>query len=269
MNRRLHALFASVVLLAGCDATVTSVGAYDRGVQAQDTGVDARVPVRVTAHMDAGLPLDAARPPDAAFHGSSAGFYVEAEDGVLTAGIERASDAAASGGEYVVTAAGLQSSDVPGAARATYRVQLDAAGTYVVWTRVHSPDVARNAFWYRMDDGTWFVSRLSTGEDWYWGPLHESVDYNHPVQFELAAGEHVLSVANFIDGVGLDRLYFTTGTERPSGDDTSCRPPDSVKLGGVCVQSCGSQGGTTCGDQVCAGRTPIPAYDCAVCCIAP
>ncbi|HEX3597555.1 MAG TPA: hypothetical protein VHU80_20745 [Polyangiaceae bacterium] len=248
--------FAPVVLLAACHAPVTSVGSYDAGVRVADG--------RHVTHPEAAAPVDAAAPSDA-----NGGSYMEAEDGALTTGFTRKTDPLASGGVYIVTEAGAASNDVPGSARAVYSLPVDTTATYAVWGRIHSPDVARNAFWFRMDGGAWVVWRLSTGEDWYWGSLHDGVDYGDPISFDLNAGTHQLEFANFIDGVSLDRLYFTTGMERPLGDDTPCRPPDSVRLGGVCVASCGSQGGTTCGDQVCTGRTPIPAYDCGVCCKAP
>ncbi len=256
MSRTLVALS---VLAAGCRAPVTSVGEYD--VPLVDAGKGMSTLADARAAPDAATPVPIS-------DGSVAPFYVEAESGALSGGFAVGTDAAASGGAYVYTAAGAPSSDAPGTARAVYRVHL-AAGTYLVWGRLHSPDVARNAFWFHMDGGPWTVWRLSTGEDWYWGALHDGVAYTTPIEFRLVAGDHELEFANFIDGVSLDRLYFTTGSERPVGDDTPCRPPDSVRLGGVCVPSCGSQGGTTCGDVVCSGRTPIPAYDCGVCCVAP
>ena len=111
--------------------------------------------------------------------------------------------------------------------------------------------------------------RLSTGEDWYWGAFHNDKMYSTPLEFELAAGEHVIEVAGYEEAVGLDRLFVTSGTDVPVGNDTPCHPPDSIGLGGVCVPSCGSQGGTTCGNDACAGRPPISSYDCVVCCVGP
>jgi hypothetical protein len=258
--------FACVAIVAGCRANVTSVGEFHPGVQSVESGVPRGVP----ASTDAGSKEDArSTGPGPQADAARGGFYLEAEDGALTAGFVKGNDPAASAGMYVSTAAGTPSSDVPGAARAVYRFGIVEPGAYVVWGRIHSPDVARNALWVRVDSGRWYLWRLSTGEDWYWGSFHDNVAYNDALKFELLAGDHEVEVANFVDGVGLDRLYVTMGSERPLGDDTPCHPPDSIRLGGTCVSSCGSQGGTTCGADVCGGRTPIPAYDCAVCCIGP
>ena len=258
------ASLAVVAVVAGCRADVTSVGEFHPGVESVESGA----PRSAGASLDAGLREDArSTGPTPQTDAAHAGFYLEAEDGALSAGFVKGTDPAASARMYISTAAGSPSSDAPGAARAVYRFGVPESGTYVVWGRIHSPDVARNALWVRVDAGRWYVWRLSTGEDWYWGSFHENIAYNDALKFELAAGDHAVEVANFVDGVGLDRLYVTTGSERPFGDDTPCHPPDSIRLGGACVSSCGSQGGTTCGADVCSGRTPIPAYDCGVCCV--
>ena len=55
----------------------------------------------------------------------------------------------------------------------------------------------------------------------------------------------------------------------PPGNDTPCTPPHSIQLAGVCQPSCGSEHGTTCGVPQCKGQTPLPAYDCDICCVAP
>ena len=195
------------------------------------------------------------------------GFYLEAESGELTNGYTVASDAAASAGAYILPPEGTTSREGPGAARAFYQVTLSESGVYVFWGRLHSPDVSHNAVWFRIDEASWYVWRLSTGEDWYWGTFHDDLAYGTSLRFELGAGTHTLQIANYDDRVGLDRFYVTTGNETPPGNDTPCNPPHSIRLGGECIPSCGSRGGNACGVQNCAGLTPIVAYDCDVCCV--
>jgi hypothetical protein len=234
---------ALVAVLGGCRASVTSVGEYRAAGAAHD------------ARADAAPAYDAAVP----------GFYLEAESGALT-GFAVEPDALASGGAYVTGPRGVESLDVPGAARAVYTFAVPGSATFTVWGRIHSPDVLHNALWVRVDTGSWYVWRLSTGEDWYWGSLHDNTNYGIPLRFELAAGDHELDVANYEDAVGLDRLYITAGRDLPVGNDTPCHPPDSVRIAGTCIPSCGSHGDTTCGADICAGKVALPAYDCDVCC---
>jgi hypothetical protein len=230
----------------GCDAPVTSVGEYR----------ERTAPPAPDASTDATTPMDA----------GPHGVFVEAEDGVLT-GFTRVDDPSRSGGVSVLAPAGENSPNQPGSARALYHVDLPASGTYVVWGRIHSPDASHNTVWIQLDGGSWYVWRLSTGEDWFWGTFHDNTNYGTPLHFSLEAGPHDLAVASAADEVGLDAFYFTRGSEVPAGNDTPCRPPNSIRVQGVCVPSCGSQGGNQCGLQACEGHTILPAYDCDVCCI--
>jgi hypothetical protein len=236
---------ALATVLGGCRASITSVGEYHAAGGARDAAAD------VAPEPDAAPPA----------------FYLEAESGELT-GFTVERDGATSGGAYITGPLGVESLDVPGAARAVYRFDVPESAMFTIWGRIHSPDTEHNALWVRVDDGSWYVWRLSTGEDWYWGSFHDNMNYGIPLRFDLVAGGHELDVANYADIVGLDRLYFTGGGDTPPGNDTPCHPPDSVRLAGACVPSCGSHGNTTCGADVCAGRVALAAYDCDVCCAA-
>jgi hypothetical protein len=226
------ALLVSFVVAAGCDATVVSVGSWT---------------------------------PD----GSLIGTFVEAESGVLSTGFVVLDDPAASGGHYIETQAGASSEDSPGSSRATYELTVGATGTYFIWGRIRSPSVDVNRVWIQVDGGTWFKWRITVGDIWYWDRFHDNVDYGTPLTFALSAGTHTLTLANCVDGVDLDRFYYTMGQETPPGNSTLCDPPNSIEVGGKCFLSCGSQGGNACGTTDCSGRTPLPAYDCDVCCVGP
>lgn len=202
---------------------------------------------------------------------SDTGHYLEAESGVLSGGFDTVEDATASGERYLTVPPGLRSEDEPGDARATYALPVRTAGTYRIYGRIRSPDASHNRVWIRVDDGEWFKWRISVGDIWYWDPLHDNVNYSVPLEFPLDVGDHQLTLANCADDLQLDRLYYTgVPDDEPPGNDTICRPPHSIEVGGTCLPSCGTQGGNQCG-TVCADHEPFFAYDCGpVCChIAP
>lgn len=212
---------------------------------------------------------DASTPPDAASDaGPDAmifdGPYIEAEDGVI-AGLTIEDQPEASGGRALL-APDILSDAMPGDARATYAFQLAEGGDYKLWGRVYAPDVDTNRFWLKLDDGAWFLWRISTGEVWYWDDVHEDTDYGTALTFTLSAGVHTFALANAGPSARIDRFYFTKDGDVPPGNDTPCRPPHTVELGGVCVPSCGLLMGTACGPVDCMGREPLPAYDCDICC---
>lgn len=227
---------ATMGALVACEAPVTSVGAY--------------------------VPDAQARP--------ATGTYLEAEDGMLSGGFTIGSSTAASGGGYIEGPAGASSTDTPGVARALYTVTVTVPDTYLIWGRIHSPDTAHNAMWIQVDGGAWHLWRISTGDVFYWDPVHDDTNYNQPIAFAFDAGAHQVALASAAENVQLDRLYLTADGDVPPGnDDAPCHPPDSIQLSGACVPSCGSQGGTTCGEDVCKGLPAIPVYDCIVCCAVP
>ncbi|WP_437968471.1 hypothetical protein WMF04_03895 [Sorangium sp. So ce260] len=230
MKRWSAACTAALGCLAGsgCDAEITSVGAWAPVVS-----------------------------------GSS---YVEAELGELAEGFTVGEDSRASGGHFIVPPGGMSSGEAPGLARARYRFEAPRGAEYVIWGRIHAPDAINNRFWFQVDGGPWYLWRISVGEIWFWDDLHDDTRYGEPLRFSLAAGTHELVIANAVDGVGLDRLYFTPDGDEPPGNDTPCDPPHSIEVGGECLPSCGALQGTECGPVACAGREALDAYDCSVCC---
>ncbi len=200
---------------------------------------------------------------------TDSGHYLEAESGALSGGFEIGADSAASDGHYLSPPFGLTSDKDAGTARAVYDFEVRTPGTYRIWGRIRSPTAENNRFWVKVDDIDFFPWRISVGDIWYWDAIHINTNYGVPVNFELAAGPHRLTIANAVDGVDLDRLYYTPDPKDvPPGNDTPCNPPHSIEIAGVCQPSCGSQGGNQCGAK-CAGYNPFVAYDCPACCIAP
>ena len=121
-----------------------------------------------------------------------------------------------------------------------------------------------------MDDAKPIKWRISVGDIWYWNAFHDNIAYETPAEFPLSAGNHRLTIANCVDGVDLDRLYYTLDpNDEPPGNDTPCFPPNSIEVAGVCQPSCGSQGGNGCTIGMCQGKPILPAYDCVLCCKTP
>ncbi len=199
---------------------------------------------------------------------SSTGLYLEAESGELSGGFTIGNDTLASGGRYIEPPSGTASLDQPGPARARYAITIRTSATYLIWGRIHSPDAIHNRFWIQVDAGNWYVWRITTGEVWHWNAFHDDTNYSTPLTFPLSAGTHELLMANLIDGVQLDRVYVTADGDTPPGNYTVCNPPHSIQLDGGCSPSCGSQGGNACDLMTCSSLPTLPAYDCAICCIA-
>jgi hypothetical protein len=237
-----HAVLGLALSVLGCDASVTSVGAW--------------APIQ-----------EQPEPP-------SRSLYLEAESGELSGGFATFSAAAASNGQYLEASAGTPpSDDDAGPARSLYHFNVPAAGDYIIWGRIWSPGIASNRFWFQVDDTGWHLWRISVGTIWFWDDLHEQTDYHRPLIFPLAPGAHRLVIASAVTGAKLDRLYITAEGDEPPGNDTLCYPPHSIDLDGECHDSCGSHANvnnmSSCLASICQGREVVEAYDCDTCCLVP
>ncbi|HTM43439.1 MAG TPA: hypothetical protein VL137_00715 [Polyangiaceae bacterium] len=212
-------------------------------------------------------PPDAAPAIDAAAPTEPAAFYLEAEQGQISGPLSVGSGTDASGGQFIEATEAATDDNAPGTARAVYDFTLSAAGDYVFWGRIHSPDAEHNRFWFRIDEQTWFLWRISTGDVWFWDDFHNNTDYNSALVFTLESGAHRLEIANAVTAAQLDRLYITSLADKPPGNTTTCSPPHSIEVNGACVRSCGSYGAVTCDPTVCTGKPNLAVYDCAVCCL--
>jgi len=244
--------------IAGCDATVTSVGDWEPIVQTPATGGAGTAGTAGSTDV-AGSGGTAGSQSEGGAGGEpdSPGLYLEAEDGELSGGFSIVADVAASNGQYIQPPTGpaLEQPPVDGTPRARYTFELADAGDYVIWGRIYSPDVSSNRFWFQVDGGAWTVWRITVGEIWFWDDFHPDSSYNDTLHF-------------------LDRLYITSKGDEPPGNDTPCYPPHSIdRGGGDCFESCGAQAPpgmhTTCQANLCAGKDPLSAYDCNVCCVVP
>jgi hypothetical protein len=261
---RLAVVLTAAALPAACEDAETIIAVYSPRSEIE-AGPD--VAPAGDAEAEAEAP-DA----DAGAGGSAAvptAFYLEAEDGVLSGPLVIGTSEQASGGEFISASEPATNDATVGNARALYEFALEEAGVYVIWGRIHSPDAISNRFWVTVDDGEWFLWRISTGEAWFWDDFHDNTDYNQRLSFMFAAGAHRLELANAVMGAELDRLYITARNDHPPGNTTPCNPPHSIETQGMCRPSCGSYGEVSCLSDVCMGLPELDAYDCPVCCLPP
>jgi hypothetical protein len=237
-------LLAALFGVFGCNPRITTIGSFAARDAPSDAGPD--------APSEAGT-----------------GHYLEAESGALSGGFVIGDDSTASGGHFITPHVGASSDGtVPGPARATYEIDVETAGTYQIWGRIQALDLSVNRFWFQVDGGAWIKWRITTGNIWWWDFLHDNILYETPISEEFSVGKHELVIANDVDGVGIDRLYYASDGSKPVGDETKCNPPNSIDIDGGCHPSCGSLGGTMCSTSGCMGMPTVNVYDCPACCPA-
>ncbi|MGH1366963.1 MAG: hypothetical protein ACRBF0_25625, partial [Calditrichia bacterium] len=132
----------------------------------------------------------------------------EAEDGTLFGNFVLASDGAASGGSYVHVPDGDGNSWSPDPLhRVDYCFEVPTAGTYQIRTRVHADGGSANSFFVKVNgapsDGfLWDAARNTTYDNDYVSD-RGGMD---PVQVQLPAGNHTVSVFLREDGTRLDQI---------------------------------------------------------------
>jgi hypothetical protein len=149
-----------------------------------------------------------------------AGWHrIEAEAGTLAAPLAAQPQANASGGTVVARLAGPSSTSAPGVGRATYRLHLAKPGRYKLWGRFMATTEARNSFWVRIDNGPWRLWNVVPHARPHWMPLRAgSGALALPVLLDLAAGPHLLELADAEPGTRLDALLLTAARHYvPSG----------------------------------------------------
>ena len=119
-------------------------------------------------------------------------------------------DSQASDGHYletypnIINAAPTDSADLIVA-----RFAVKSAGQYHVYARVSCPTWDDDSYWVRMDQGQFpYVNGLCNNGAWTWQELGT---------YQLAAGQHVLTIGCREDGARLDKLCITTSAQLPTG----------------------------------------------------
>jgi Zn-dependent metalloprotease len=239
----------TVTVTATASDGTTGIAAVDFLVDGVLTGTDPSSPyafVWDTASAGAGSHTLLARARDAAGNEGPSGavpvnvlggpqyVWLEAEGGTITAPMQVANDAAASGGKYIQVAAGNNSNTSPPAGgHALLPFAVTVAGSYKVWGRVIAPTTADDSFYVRIDTGAWMSwNGIPAGTTWHWDDVHNGGTASTPAAtFTLAAGNHTLEIAYREDGARLDRLLVTSDAAFvPTGLGPPTVPPPPTGL---------------------------------------
>ena len=151
------------------------------------------------------------------------GAWLEAECATLGSGWGITSNSAASRGLQIQFAGGNRTAAPPvnePAQEARFNVNLAQAGTFHLYFRINAPDLGRNSFWVRIDQGPWLkfwqevggANLLTNGLEW-----KKVNDDGADRSFQLSAGSHTITVANRESGTILDKVYLSPTATAPTG----------------------------------------------------
>jgi hypothetical protein len=138
--------------------------------------------------------------------------------GTITSPLMIKDDPAASGGSYVMVAAGNNSPSTAPASTtdgvAKYVFSVSNTGTYRIWARVSTPTNADDSFWIRMGgSGAWIKwNAMVLGAAFHWVQVKPD-GATSPSTFNLTADvDNELQVAYREDGTKLDAFFITDST---------------------------------------------------------
>lgn len=140
-------------------------------------------------------------------------IVMEAEDSAsIIAPMEIGSDSLASGGSFISVPTGALKNDTPdsttmGIASALFDVTQ--GGTYTIFGRVFTTIEDDDSFWVRIDTGAWIQWNNLPKGAWTWDDVHDTVQLDQTVTFELSPGQHTLTVMYREAGGRLDQLVVT------------------------------------------------------------
>jgi len=135
--------------------------------------------------------------------------YAEAECATVGGNWNVLEDADASNRAYVTVRPGWQSIDeVPSGEENMihFTFSLPSDTTYAVFGRFNCPSPNADAFWIKLDDGSFEKFDELTTTGWQWIEL-----YNR----ELSAGEHTLTIAYCEEGAALDNIGIKNSNIEP------------------------------------------------------
>ncbi|MBN2698839.1 MAG: family 43 glycosylhydrolase [Bacteroidales bacterium] len=139
------------------------------------------------------------------------GVWLEAECGTTGSLWDIVTDSNASHNEYVTIRPGNNSLDTAPADTSgllSFTFDITAGGTYTIFVRVICPTANDDSFWFRMDDGTYYLwNNIPGSSAWKW------TDF--PSTYNLSAGSHTLTIGYREDGARLDKLWITNAGNAP------------------------------------------------------
>jgi hypothetical protein len=143
--------------------------------------------------------------------GTSENHWFEAECATVGAAWTVQSDTAASNGSCVMPQAGLKSASKPPADSTGYVTLKFTAmkdTVYHIFVRVNSPWSNNDAYWFRVDDGTYLGNFKLYSVGWQWRKLY---------QLNLKAGEHTLTIGYRLGQAKLDKICISDFNYPPGG----------------------------------------------------
>jgi M6 family metalloprotease-like protein len=134
---------------------------------------------------------------------TSENIALEAESGQISSPMAIQTDAAASGGKYIMAPSGTNSSTTPpSTGYSTISFSTKGSGSYKVWGRTIAPTTSTNSFYIRVDGGSWVTwnDNATVSTAWIWNTL---------ASFTLSTGSHTITIAYREGGTKLDKLILS------------------------------------------------------------
>ena len=138
-------------------------------------------------------------------------IYFEPECEVVGDNWDILTDPQASNGKYVTVKSGIQSltSAPTDSASAIYiPFTVDSAGNFNLFVRVNCPTFDDDSFWAKMDNGDFVMYNGLANSGWQWAQLNS---------FDLAQGNHMLTITYREDGAKLDKICISNNAALPTG----------------------------------------------------
>ncbi len=145
---------------------------------------------------------------------------IEAEEGLISEPMRISRDSEASGGEYIEVPDSNGNNGDPqiDSGYAQYRFNVPVSGDYVIEGRVLAPNAGSDSFFVSVDNGeflAWHVLETST---WAWDVVSEREwndirDKSSPMVYNLAKGEHTLTIKYREDATKLDKILVTSKSD--------------------------------------------------------
>ncbi len=167
------------------------------------------------------------------------------------------SDAAASGGKYLLTVNNItNSAPADDANKLVVRFNVPTANTYYIYARVNCPTWDDDSYWIGLDGPmSDFANGLCTNGSWDWKQLYSGY---------MQAGNHQLNIGGREDGACIDKLCVTADPEPPTGmggTTTSVKSPALHSHSTGTVDAYYSLSGTRLTAQGAGPRIEVRRYD--------
>jgi hypothetical protein len=186
------------------DTTTVANGTYTLSAIARDAAGNKTTSSAVTVTVS-----NTTTPPPPPPPSGTVSVTAEAESAAIVSPMARRNSSGASGGQYVSTRTANSGSVV-------FTVNLPSAGTYVIWSRVLSPNSASDSFTVSVDGGATDVFDTAENKwsnNWQWSVVNGRNGGNplslNPRTFSLSAGVHHITFAGRDANTGLDEIIVT------------------------------------------------------------